>query len=62
MLSEKLTGNDYLFVNPKNGTLLDWVNPDHDCAIYTKKEILPGTIIRTKNPDYVEGQVRFTGR
>lgn len=62
VLSEKLTGNDYLFVNPKNGTLLDWVNPDHDCAIYTKKEILPGTIIRTKNPDYVEGQVRFTGR
>lgn len=62
ILSEKLCGNDYIFVNPKNGTILDWVNPDHDCAIYTKAEIPAGTIIRTKNPDFVEGQVRYTGR
>ena len=33
ILSEKLCGNDYIFV-----------------------------IIRTKNPDFVEGQVRYTGR
>ncbi len=62
VLSEKLNGKDYIFINPKNGTVLDWVNPDHDCAIYTNRDIAEGTLVRTKNPDYVEGQIRYTGR
>ena len=62
VLSEKLNGKDYIFINPKNGTVLDWVNPDHDCAIYTNRDIAEDTLVRTKNPDYVEGQIRYTGR
>ena len=62
VLSKKIAGSDYIFVNPKNGTVIDWVNPDHDCAIYTNLEIAEGTLVRTKNPDYVEGQIHYTGR
>lgn len=62
VLSHTLKGADYIFVNPKNGTVLDWVNPDHDCALYTNLSITEGTLVRTKNPDYVEGQIRYTGR
>lgn len=62
VLSEKLEGNEYFFVNPKNGLLVDWVNPDHDCAIYTEKPISEGTLVRTKNSGYVEGVIRSTGR
>ncbi len=62
ILSKKIAGSDYIFVNPKNGTIIDWVNPDHDCAIYTNLDIAEGTLVRTKNPDYVEGQIHYTGR
>ncbi len=62
VLSQKLQGVDYVFVNSKNGTVIDWVNPDHDCAIYTNLDIAEGTLVRTKDPEYVEGQVRTTGR
>lgn len=62
VLSKKLPGEKYLFVNPKNGLLLDWVNPDHDCAIYTDEPIAEGTLVRTKDEDYVEGVIRNTGR
>ncbi len=62
VLSKKIAGSDYIFVNPKNGTIIDWVNPDHDCAIYTNLDIAEGTLVRTKNPDYVEGQIHYTGR
>ncbi|MGI5070349.1 U32 family peptidase [Treponema pectinovorum] len=62
VLSTKLLGSDYIFINPKNGAILDWVNPDHDCAIYTKLEIAEGTLVRTKDFGYVEGKIRDTGR
>lgn len=62
ILSKKILGKDYMFINPKNGALLDWVNPDHDCAIYTQLEITQGTLVRTKDEDFVKGQVRTTGR
>lgn len=62
ILSEKLESSDYVFINPKNGILLDWVNPDHDCAIYTPRKINNGTLVRTFDKNYKEGTVRYTGR
>jgi len=62
VLSRKLSGKDYIFVNPKNGLILDWVNPDHDCAIYTKEDISEGTLVRVKDGDYEEGKIRYSGR
>ncbi len=62
VLSKTLSGKDYIFVNSKNGTVLSWVNPDHDCAIYTNADISEGTLVRTKDEGFVEGQVRTSGR
>lgn len=62
VLRKKVSGAEYEFINPKNGQKLDWVNADHDCAIYTNLEIEDGTLVRVKDPDYVEGEIRDTGR
>lgn len=62
ILSKKVSGAEYEFINPKNGQKLEWVNADHDCAIYTNLEIEDGTLVRVKDPDYVEGEIRDTGR
>lgn len=62
VLSRKIQGQDYIFVNSKNGTILNWVNPDHDCAIYTKLDLSQGTLVRTKDEGFVEGVVRTSGR
>lgn len=62
VLSKKVSGDEYEFINPKNGQKLDWVNADHDCAIYTNLEIEDGTLVRIRDEDFVEGKIRDTGR
>ena len=62
VLSQKLSGGEYEFVNPRTGEKRTWVNADHDCAIYTAAAIRDGTLVRVKDPEYIEGKIRFTGR
>jgi len=62
ILSKIIKGDEYEFVNPKTGAKLDWVNADHDCAIYTKLEIEEGTLVRMKDEGYVSGLIRDSGR
>jgi putative protease len=62
VLSQKVTGSEYEFINPKTGEKLDWVNADHDCAIYTGVKIEENTLVRTKDEDFVEGEIRNRGR
>ena len=62
VLKMVLSGDDYIFANPKNGTIIPFVNPDHDCAIYTKADIPLDALVRTKDPEYRPGEVRDTGR
>lgn len=62
VLSQKVKGEDYEFINPKTGEKLDWVNADHDCAIYTKLDVEDGTLVRIKDPEYKAGVIRDTGR
>ncbi|MBP3772520.1 MAG: U32 family peptidase [Treponema sp.] len=62
VLSQKVTGSEYEFINPKTGEKLDWVNADHDCAIYTGVPIEENTLVRTKDVDYQEGVIRDRGR
>ncbi len=62
ILSKIVKGNEYEFVNPVTGEKLDWVNADHDCAIYTNLQLEEGTLVRMKDPDFVEGKIRDTGR
>ncbi len=61
-LKTVLSGSDYIFANPKKGTVIPFVNPDHDCAIYTAADIPQDALVRTKDADFVSGAVRFTGR
>ncbi len=61
-LSLKVSGSDYEFVNPKTGEKLDWVNADHDCAIYTNLNVEDGTLVRIKDPEYIGGKIRDFGR
>lgn len=62
ILSQKVQGADYEFINYKTGEKLDWVNADHDCAIYTNLNVEEGTLVRIKDPEYVPGTVRDSGR
>lgn len=62
VLSKTVNGSDYEFINPKNGAKLDWVNADHDCAIYTHLDIDDGTLVRIKDEGYKDGEIRDTGR
>lgn len=62
ILSKIVKGSEYEFVNPVTGEKLDWVNADHECAIYTDLDLEEGTLVRMKDPDFVEGKIRDTGR
>ncbi|MBQ5538015.1 MAG: U32 family peptidase [Treponema sp.] len=62
VLSRTIPGTQYEFVNPETGTKLDWVNADHDCALYTPFEIEDGALIRMKDAGFVPGVIRTTGR
>ncbi|MBO6218793.1 MAG: U32 family peptidase [Treponema sp.] len=62
VLSQKVSGSEYEFINPKTGEKLDWVNADHDCAIYTGVKIEENTLVRTKDEEFVEGEIRNRGR
>lgn len=54
--------NEWLMINPENGTIRDWVCDGHDCVIYTKLKLQRGSLIRTEDPDYIEGKIRDSGR
>ncbi len=62
VLGRKVSGSEYDFINPKTGEKLDWVNADHDCAIYTAVPVEENTLVRVKDPDYREGEIRDRGR
>ena len=62
VLGRKVSGSEYDFINPKTGEKLDWVNADHDCAIYTAVPVEENTLVRVKDPEYVEGEIRDRGR
>ena len=62
VLSLRIPGGDYEFVNPRTGERLDWVNADHDCAIYTGAAVEDNALVRVRDPDYKEGVIRDSGR
>ena len=52
----------WLFVDPETGLELSWSCDGHECVIYTKYDLQEGTIVRTKDPEYIPGVIRDTGR
>lgn len=59
VVSEK---NSWFFVDPETGLELSWACDGHDCVLYTKYKLQDGTIVRTKDPEYIPGVIRDTGR
>ena len=59
VVSEK---DSWFFVDLETGLELSWSCDGHDCAIYTKYDLQDGTIVRTKDPEYIPGVIRDTGR
>lgn len=53
---------DFVLINPENGELYNWVCNGHPCVIYTNMEVSEGSLIRTKDENYVEGKFRDSGR
>lgn len=54
--------DEYYIINPETGTKLNWVCDGHPCVVYTKYTLPPASLLRTLDPDYVEGKIRDTGR
>ena len=54
--------DEFDLINPETGTKLNWVCDGHPCVVYTKYELPPAALLRTLDPDYIEGQIRDTGR
>ena len=62
VLSKKVGGAEYDFINPRTGEKLAWVNADHDCAIYTGIKIEENTLVRIRDGGYISGEIRYKGR
>lgn len=52
----------WLLVNPKDGTVRNWVCNGHPCVLYTKYDLQTGTLMRVKDAGYIAGTVRNPGR
>ena len=55
-------GDSWAFINPESGLKQFWACDGHDCVLYTKYDLQPGTIVRAKDPEYIPGVIRDTGR
>ncbi|MCI5829677.1 MAG: peptidase U32 family protein [Treponema sp.] len=55
-------GKDFIFINPENGQVYNWVCNGHPCVLYTGLNITDGTLLRSKDSEYVEGKFRDNGR
>ena len=54
--------DDFEIISLETGLKLNWICDGHPAVIYTKHKLPDGTLLRTLDPDYVEGKIRDTGR
>lgn len=62
VVSTKASADDWLLVDPENGTIRSWVCDGHLSVLYTKVPLQEGSLIRIEDPDYVPGKIRNSGR
>lgn len=53
---------EWELISSETGNKLNWVCDNHPCVIYTKYDLPSSTLLRILDPDFVEGQIRDTGR
>ncbi|MCR4790825.1 MAG: U32 family peptidase [Treponemataceae bacterium] len=54
--------SDYLLIDKETALIQTWASHGHEYYIYTNKKIRPNFIVRSRDPEYVEGKYRSTGR
>ena len=60
--SLKVPSGEWELISSETGLKLNWVCDGHPAVIYLPRELPPATLLRTLDPDYVEGKIRDTGR
>lgn len=60
--SLKVSPSDFEIISLETGLKLNWICDGHPAVIYLNQELPEGTLLRTLDPDYVEGKIRDTGR
>ncbi len=53
---------DFILISAETGLKLNWICDGHPSFIYTNCVLPEATLLRTLDPDYVEGEIRDTGR
>ena len=49
-------------IDSETGLKMNWTCDGHPTALYVSHKLPPATLLRTLDPDYVEGKIRDTGR
>ena len=53
----KVSPSDFEIISLETGLKLNWICDGHPAVIYLNKELPEGTLLRTIDPDYVEGKI-----
>ena len=53
---------EWEIINSETGLKINWTCDGHPTVIYVNHKLPPATLLRTLDPDYVEGKIRDTGR
>ena len=60
--SLKVSPSDFEIISLETGLKLNWIWDGHPAVIYLNQKLPEGTLLRTIDPDYIEGKIRDTGR
>ncbi len=60
--SLKVPAGEWEIIDSETGLKMNWTCDGHPTALYLKHKLPDGTLLRTLDPDYVEGKIRDTGR
>jgi len=60
--SLKVPADEWEIIDSETGLKMNWTCDGHPTALYLKHKLPDGTLLRTLDPDYVEGKIRDTGR
>ena len=60
--SLKVPAGQWEIISAETGLKLNWVCDGHPAVIYLPHQLPPATLLRTLDPDYVDGKIRDTGR
>ena len=57
-----LTPDEWQIIDSETGLKINWTCDGHPTVIYVSQKLPSATLLRTLDPDYVEGKIRDTGR